>query len=125
MHKTQCLMGRISRMNEQETEEFRHILLDMLADLDRQDARGQEGQRTVTLDQQSVGRLSRMDAMQQQAMARATQTRRDQQKLRIHAALARIEDGEYGYCQTCGEDIPRKRLYLDPAAPSCIACARG
>ncbi len=111
-------------MNDQLAAQFRQILIDALADLDRQDARGQEGQRTVTLDQQSVGRLSRMDAMQQQAMARATQNRRDQQKQRIHAALARIDEGEFGYCQTCGEEIPRARLDLDPTVPTCVACAQ-
>ncbi|NHX28386.1 TraR/DksA family transcriptional regulator, partial [Escherichia coli] len=85
---------------------------------------GQDGTRTVTLDQQSVGRLSRMDALQQQAMARAQQSRRDSQANRIRAALARIDHGEYGYCTECGDDIALARLTLDPTVPTCIACAR-
>lgn len=79
----------------------------------------------VTLDQQSVGRLSRMDAMQAQAMAQATERRRLTRIQQVEAALKRIEDGEYGYCLSCGEEIETRRLDTDPAAPLCIACSRG
>lgn len=77
----------------------------------------------VTLDQQSVGRLSRMDAMQQQAMAQAQDRKRDQDLLRIEAALMRVRDDEYGYCVECGDEIAAKRLAIDPAATLCIGCA--
>ena len=79
----------------------------------------------VELDQQSVGRLSRMDALQNQAMALAQQTRRDLQVLRLTAALARIDEGEYGFCEDCGEAIMLKRLELDPSVTRCISCASG
>ncbi len=97
----------------------------MQSDLNGQDDMGKDGQRTVTLDQQSVGRLSRMDALQQQAMAKATQARRDQQKLRIGAALLRLDEGEFGYCLTCGEGIAVKRLEFDPSLATCLSCAAG
>lgn len=96
-----------------------------LAALDADDALGAEGQKTVELDQCAVGRLSRMDALQGQAMARATQARRDASRKRIAAAFARIEEGEYGYCTECGEEIAENRLALDPTVPTCISCARG
>lgn len=79
----------------------------------------------VELDQQSVGRLSRMDAMQGQAMALETERRRSIELTRIEAALSRMEEGEYGYCVSCGEPIGVKRLELDPAVPTCIDCAAG
>jgi DnaK suppressor protein len=79
----------------------------------------------VALDQTTVGRLSRVDAMQQQAMALATERRRTVALARIEAALARIEAGEYGWCMRCGEAIAPKRLALDPASPTCVACAAG
>lgn len=85
-----------------------------------------EGDRvTVMLDQTSVGRLSRMDAMQQQAMAQATQRRRSTRNLRIMAALHRIKEGEFGYCQDCGDEIAKARLDLDPTTPTCLTCAKG
>jgi len=78
----------------------------------------------VELDQQSVGRLSRMDALQVQAMASAQSRRRATELRRIRAALARFDEDEYGWCQECGEAIEPRRLDLDPATPFCIACAQ-
>ena len=66
-----------------------------------------------------------MDALQGQAMAVETERRRGVGIARIDAALARIDEGEYGACVTCGADIAAKRLELDPAAAVCIACASG
>jgi DnaK suppressor protein len=77
----------------------------------------------VDLDQQSVGRLSRMDSLQVQAMALATEERRRQQIARIDAALKRLDEDTYGECVICGEPIAPKRLELDPAVPTCISCA--
>jgi DnaK suppressor protein len=77
----------------------------------------------VILDQSSVGRLSRMDAMQGQAMAIESQRRRELQLRRIDLALARIAAGEYGICLSCDEDIDPRRLEIDPTATLCIACA--
>ena len=82
-----------------------------------------ESRNPVALDQSSVGRLSRMDAMQQQAMALATERRRAVALARIDAALARIAAGDYGWCVQCGEAIAPRRRALDPAVPTCIACA--
>jgi DnaK suppressor protein len=79
--------------------------------------------KTVELDQTRQGRLSRMDAMQQQAMAQETQRRRELDIRRIDAALERIAAGEYGECLGCDAEIPAGRLEIDPAATLCVACA--
>ncbi|WP_311196540.1 TraR/DksA family transcriptional regulator [Aliiroseovarius crassostreae] len=79
----------------------------------------------MELDQQAVGRLSRMDALQNQAMAQAQGARRHAQRQRIHAALERIEDGAFGFCEDCGEDIPGGRLELDPCVTRYVSCASG
>ncbi len=100
-------------------------LLARLADLDAEDAAGAAAQGVVTLDQGSVGRLSRMDALQQQAMAQATARRRGAERTRIGAALRRIETGDYGYCGRCGEDIAAARLATDAAIALCAACMTG
>jgi DnaK suppressor protein len=112
-------------LSDQDLAAFRSRLLNDLKGLDAEDRLGRDGESTVTLDQQSVGRLSRMDALQQQAMAQATHRRRDAQRRKIAAALARIDEGEFGYCTDCGEEIPPKRLELDPAAAKCLSCAKG
>lgn len=79
--------------------------------------------RPVELDQQSVGRLSRMDAMQMQAMAQAVEARRQGRLQRIDAALHRLDESDYGFCVDCGEDIPAKRLAIDPIVERCVGCA--
>ncbi len=76
---------------------------------------------TVKLDQTSVGRLTRMDALQAQAMAQETARRRALEISRIDAALKRINEGEYGFCLNSGEPIPAARLELDPAASTLVA----
>ena len=77
----------------------------------------------VELDQTRVGRLSRMDAIQAHQMAKAASRRRHLERGRIAAALKRIDDGEYGFCLSCGDSIPAPRLEIDPAASQCVGCA--
>ncbi len=112
-------------MKNCELETYRIALFQEKAGLAREDAATHQNRDTVTLDQQSVGRLSRMDALQQQAMAQATQRRRESRIARIDAAIKRMETDEFGYCQNCGEVIGKKRLDLDPTVPSCVTCAKG
>lgn len=84
-----------------------------------------DSRKPVELDQASVGRLSRIDALQVQAMAQASERMRAQEAARIGAALKRMDDGDYGYCTGCGDAIAPKRLAIDPAVPTCIRCASG
>lgn len=78
---------------------------------------------TVELDQTTVGRLSRMDALQGQQMALEQDRRRKAEMQRIDAALERMDRGDYGYCSLCDEPISEKRLQLDPSIGTCIDCA--
>lgn len=113
-------MGQNLRDNP---EKARRWLEARRAELARLIEGGHDAAATVELDQARLGRLSRMDALQQQAMAREAQRRRRQEIGRIEAALERLDAGEYGWCVTCGEPIADARLELDPACTRCIACA--
>jgi DnaK suppressor protein len=99
-------------------EERRQELLEIAAASD-------EARAPVELDQSRVGRLSRMDALQVQAMSLETERRRGHEIRRIDAALARLAADEFGDCLRCGEEIEPARLELDPAAPLCFDCAGG
>ncbi|MEM9240230.1 MAG: TraR/DksA C4-type zinc finger protein [Pseudomonadota bacterium] len=112
-------------MNDTELKNFRELINARLDELTAEDGLGEAGQKTVELDQQAVGRLSRMDALQNQAMAKANAARRQAERTRLMAALARMDEGEFGYCDGCGDEIASKRLELDPAAMMCVDCARG
>ncbi|WP_415236652.1 TraR/DksA family transcriptional regulator [Sneathiella sp.] len=107
-------------MNIQEAKEK---LLARKAELEDIMAASINDEKPVELDQSRVGRLSRMDALQNQAMAQDTVRRRKNELTRIDAALQRLVDGDYGYCVTCDEEISEKRLSLDPSTPVCIECA--
>lgn len=104
-------------------EFYKKLLLEKKSELAEIDQASAGSRKAVELDQTSVGRLSRMDAMQGQAMNNAIAERRKQGVLKIESALKRIESDEYGYCLRCGEEIAEKRLGFDPATLHCLECA--
>lgn len=110
-------------LSTQQIAAFKKELLRQRAVLELTAKRTEADRAPVPLDQQSVGRLSRIDAMQVQAMSQAQQRKRDTDLRNIIGALSRMEDGEFGYCTNCGEQIAPKRLAVDPSARLCIACA--
>lgn len=110
-------------MTEPATDHMRALLLSLREELQETDASGREASSVVELDQSRVGRLSRMDAMQAQAMSQASSRRRGESLRRIERALTRLDSGDFGVCIDCDEDINPKRLAFDPAAERCIRCA--
>lgn len=77
---------------------------------------------TIELDQSCVGRLSRMDALQQQAIAQGMTERLQLQKRKLKAALDRIDSGIFGLCCACGGDLEHQRLHADPCTLFCLPC---
>lgn len=106
-----------------ELDARRQQLLELRAELESVAATGDESAQIVELDQSKVGRLSRMDAMQAQAMAQASTRRREQMLRKITAAILRLDKGGYGECADCDEPINARRLDFDPTATLCIDCA--
>ncbi|MEN8169112.1 MAG: TraR/DksA family transcriptional regulator [Pseudomonadota bacterium] len=102
---------------------FRQLLQQRRDDLQALAETSQQASATVELDQSKVGRLSRMDALQAQAMSQETERRHQLELVQIGAALRRIESGDYGYCLECDEPIAEERLAFNPATPLCIHCA--
>ena len=108
-----------------ELQSFRLQLIERRQQLEiaSEESRDQRSASAVHLDPSSVGRLSRMDALQVQAMAQALEANRAEELLRISAALQRIENDEFGICLMCYDDIALPRLQLDPSYARCVACA--
>jgi DnaK suppressor protein len=113
----------VADQDEVDVPEMRRRLDAERAELAALSASGAEARRVVELDQQSMGRLSRMDALQGQAMAQASERRRQLRLQQIEAALRRVDRDEFGWCLRCGETIAPARLKLDPATPTCRDCA--
>lgn len=111
-------------MNKTEIEKFEKQLRSLLMELEELEVMSKASTAVVVLDQSSVGRLSRMDAIQGQQMAIESERRRKEQILQIKAALKRIQENDFGYCLSCGEEIALGRLSINPAATHCVACAK-
>ena len=103
-------------------EAMRILLEEQQQALENQLQLGNDATQPVTLDQQSVGRVSRIDAIQQQQMALASHDQAMQMLKQVQQALRRIESNEYGYCQECAEPIAFARLQVQPFAGLCIDC---
>jgi len=110
-------------MTDSFNADMRNKLLELREELAAVSAASEESSQVVELDQARVGRLSRMDAMQAQAMSQEADRRREMTLQKIEAALMRIDSDEYGLCGACAEPINRKRLEFDPTVLLCIECA--
>lgn len=99
-------------------ERLKQLRLELMTALEEGDAAAQP----VGLDQNKVGRLSRMDALQQQAMQQASQAALRKRLSDVARAIEAIGSGDYGYCESCGEEISEKRLDVKPEALLCIQC---
>lgn len=113
----------MAKLTENQVSEFEQLLLDEQAELMGVADLLSDSAGAVSLDQTAVGRVSRVDALQQQSMALASQQRQDERLVAIKEALERIDDNIYGECVECLDAIPVKRLEIDPSVACCINCA--
>jgi len=111
------------KLSDHDLQLFESLLLKLKAELLEAGETGQQAEEVVELDPARVGRLSRMDAMQAQAMSLETGRRRRQYIVKLEATLERLRSGDFGDCFECGEPIHPGRLQANPTATLCIACA--
>lgn len=109
--------------HELDLKRYRQRLMELRQTLREALATGDDAAAPVELDQTRQGRLSRMDALQAQAMSVASNRRRGDRLREVTAALARLDANDFGWCTDCGELIDPRRLDHDPAARRCIGCA--
>ena len=110
-------------MKQEALDRYRALLEALQEAMQDADASLKDASKIVELDQARMGRLSRMEDMQAQAMAIALSRRSDIQQKRIEGAFDRIEKGTYGNCLSCKEPIATERLDFDPTAFLCPPCA--
>ena len=112
----------MSHLSTDQLAELRVELERQLARLERSMKVTDEAIRPVELDQTAVGRLSRMDSLQNQAMTKGLRERETVKLVQLKGALVRMSEGDYGQCTLCGSDIPIERLFVFPEAPVCGPC---
>ncbi len=109
-------------LTDDETEELYADLLALRERLTEELSAPSDREATVDLDQ-PIGRVSRVDALQQQKMAQAQRNRQRARLGQVAVAVRAYADGEYGDCRACGESIGYSRLKAKPESPVCVACA--
>ncbi len=115
----------VDELRTGELAELERQVRTQLAAVEASLAQAESSAGTVELDQQRQGRLSRMDALQQQAMAQASVRQLGRERVALKRALARFETGDYGWCEDCGEPIGVARLRVRPESEYCIQCQDG
>lgn len=118
----QLLQEPVVELTSRQINKLTKQLESKAAELELQLQDSRQSTEPVTLDQQAVGRVSRMDAIQQQQMAVANREQSALLLKLITAALLRVKSGEYGYCQQCGEPVAFARLEAQPYTPNCLDC---
>lgn len=108
-------------LSAEQIEQIRADLLRVLSKLERSLLNGQA--RPADLDQTAVGRLSRIEALQNQGLTQGLHEREQVQLTQVTNALRRIELGSYGLCTACGAPIQAERLLVFPETPSCSRCS--
>jgi DnaK suppressor protein len=111
----------MDELEESQVEELRRALLVLSEELREQLSVSKDASRPVDLNE-PIGRISRVDAMQQQGMVAANRQAAQRRKQLVEAALERFGEDEYGDCLACGEPIGYPRLEAQPEAPLCIDC---
>jgi DnaK suppressor protein len=109
-------------MNKDQLAEIKSLLEKELSRLARSLQISEEAVRTVELDQTAVGRLSRMDSLQSQGMARSLMEREEAKLAQVRTALERIDADDFGRCTACNAEIAFGRLLIMPEATTCAAC---
>jgi DnaK suppressor protein len=113
----------VNHLSPAQVSELGDELSRQLERLERSMRVTEEAMAPVMLDQAAVGRLSRIDSLQNQGLTRNLQERERVKLAHIQGALRRLEQGTYGLCVDCGEAIPFGRLYVVPEVPACASCS--
>ena len=110
------------QLTPKQKQELLSVLLSNKTKLEQQLLDAESATGVVTLDQSSVGRVSRVDAMQQQSMAVSTRAKAEASLRKVLKALKRMEAEDFGYCSQCDEPIQFNRLKVQPQASHCLKC---
>jgi len=71
----------------------------------------------------AIGRLSRLEALNELAVNEQALASARSRQLRLRAALGNLHESEFGLCSHCAEPIPFARLLSIPETKLCVACA--
>jgi len=109
-------------VNDSQKHKYKLALEKALVEIEEYLSKSEDSAEAVAPDK-SLGRLSRMEAMQDQQMVLELRRRRKRRRLEIVNALKRLEESTYGKCILCGVEIGEDRLEAFPEVQTCVSCA--
>lgn len=108
-------------LSQEQIEELRVELLGLRAELEHFLAITRDATRPVDLNE-PIGRLTRIDAIQQQGISAASRHRNDIRLRQVVQALNAMDRDSYGLCRKCEDPISYPRLKAGPESPYCLEC---
>lgn len=112
-----------SHLSGEQVNELRTGIVAEIERLEKSMLQTEEALRPIALDQSAVGRLSRIDALQNQGLTRNLSERQQARWGQLAGALRRLENGSYGICTECEGPISYERLLVFPETPVCVRCS--
>jgi DnaK suppressor protein len=109
-------------LSTEEKSAIKRQIEDEIEKLESQLCLNRDSAKTVELDQSLAGRVSRIDAIQQQKMAQAAEQRNRLRLLSLKAVLNKIDTEDFGLCEECAEPISIERLKIKPESLYCLSC---
>lgn len=103
-------------------DRYHKILQESLKEIEEYLKKTEESAEAVSPDK-SLGRLSRMEAIQDQQLILEARRRKKMQKIAVQSALQRIDNGQFGNCIFCGKPIAPERLEVAPESTTCVVCS--
>jgi len=111
----------VNELTDEQTEGLQDALRKLQAEIEGSLRSTREAAQPVDLDE-PIGRLTRMDAIQQQKVTSANRRTNDIRLQQVKQALAAMRSGRYGVCRRCEDPIGFPRLEARPESPYCIDC---
>jgi len=109
-------------MTKEEKADLKLKILQTITEMEEK-VRALEGMTQPISPENSIGRESRMDAINNKGVADAAMRSAKKRLAKLQHALTKIEEPDFGSCSVCGNTIQQKRLMFMPGSTRCVRCA--
>lgn len=109
-------------MDNKERASLKKQIKQMIKNL-RQEIEEMQSHAAPVTPENSIGRISRMDAINNKSVVEASLRNRTKKLSKLQLALSKIDDADFGICSHCKKTIQSKRLMLMPQSDRCVSCA--
>jgi len=109
-------------MNDQERKEISDLLKKLITETTEKIVEYEELCKPIAPDV-SLGRLTRMDAINNKSVAEAALRTAKRKLSKLQQAKSKLGDPDFGTCRICKNKINPKRIVLMPESDKCVRCA--